>query len=261
MKAFINALFSAALLLVTIPTMQAMQPAKRAIKATKKQFSSWIHAMEEALTGETPANVVITQLNTPASKPLANDDETGFSRLPKDERNQIIFILSQIGISNNLLTTGQAINSLAQVNKELNALINDPKFYRNMSRNLATRFGVSNEEVAKALQTEQAKREWALQQHLRDLCFNEKNLHTNQIVVAFIQLMQKNVDLNFTYKNTDAPLMIAIYTNPDLASALIESGADLNVTDRDGNTPLMAAKLMENDELVKAIEKKLSETK
>src|SRR5690606_9312595 len=99
-------------------------------------------------------NIVIAQLNPPANKSLPHDEESGFLRLPKDERNQIIFILSQIGISNNLLTTGQAINSLAQVNKELNALINDPKFYRNISRNLALRFGVSNEEVAKALQTE-----------------------------------------------------------------------------------------------------------
>lgn len=261
MKSRINIFFSAILLLVTVPTMQAMKPVKSATRAAAKKVSHWKEAIENALTGATPTTVVITQLNTAPANPLSNPGESDFNRLPQHERRQIIFLLNQFGSSNNLSSIGQVINSLAQVNKELNALINNPKVYFDMSRNLARQLDVSNEEVAKALQTEQAKREWALQQNLVELCWNRNNLNELQIGSLLLQFINMGVDLNFTYKNTGTPLNIAIYANPDLALGLVEAGANLNITDSENNTPLMAAKLTGNNELAQAIEEKLNQKK
>ncbi len=251
MKRLINAFFSAILLLGAVSTIEAMLPGKRLVKSAKKKVSHWAEVIEQALSGEIPTTVAITQLNT------ISNDSSPFSELPKHERNQIIFSISQFGISNDLTTTGKAINNLAQVNKELNTLINDPVIYFNISRDLANRFSCSNEEVARALQTEQAKRELFIQQELFDLCMNKNKLNEIEMTSSLLQLINNGVDLNFIYKNGDFPLMLAIYVNPVLAPALIELGAKLNIIDKENNTPLKAAQLTGNNDLVKLIESKL----
>lgn len=261
MKAGINAIFSAILLLVAVPTIQAMKPVERIINSTKKQLSSLANAVQRVITGETPTNVVITQLNTPPTNPLSDPNGSDFYNLPPHERQLIIFLLSQFGSSNNLSSIGQAIRGLAQVNTELNTLINDPEFYRNMSKGLVYRFGVSDEEVATALQTKEAKRVLEYQQYLRNLCSNKNKLNVIQTITAFRQLMKNNVDLNFTYKDRGFPLLIAIMDNPTLAFLILDAGVNVSQRNEYGNRALNAAKHRGDDELIRVIQEKLNQKK
>lgn len=251
MKSRISILFATIALVSTVSHVSAMRPVKTLTRATKKQLRSWVNAIDSALTGEIPATVAVTQLNSIPNDPFP------FQNLPKEIQNQIILNLNLFGLSEDLTTTGKAINNLAQVNKQLNNLINEPAFYRRSSRSLADRFNTSNEKVANALQTEAAKRELALQKELYDLCSKEQKIEPGMILRTLVNLKNQGVDFNFTDRAGDTPLTRAIYLNPDLAPALIEIGADLNATDGDGNTPLNVAIATENDELIKLIKHKL----
>lgn len=267
MKSRNSIFFSGILLLTTLSHVHAMQP-KKMIKAAKKKVSGWVDTVGQALTGEIPTQVAIVQLNNaPNNKDslhTTSSDTTSYDTSPfpfykllPEIRRQIIFFMTQFGISNNLTTAGKAINNLAQVNKELNLLINTPEYYFEISRSLAKRFDVSNEEVAKALQTEQAKKELFTQKNLFDLCLNGKKFTEIANASFFLQLINQGADLNFVYENGDTPLMVAIYTNPTIAIALVETDADPTITNGENKTPLMAAKEMGNDQLIKAIEDKL----
>jgi hypothetical protein len=200
-------------------------------------------------------------LNTPPTNPLSDPNGSDFYNLPQHERQLIIFLLSQFGSSNNLSSIGQAISGLAQVNTELNTLINNPEFYRNMSKSLAHRFGVSDEEVATALQTKEAKRVLEYQEYLRNLCSNTNKLNKTQMITAFRQLMKNNVDLNFIYKDTSFPLLIAIMYNPTLAFLILDAGADVSQRNERGNRALNAAKFRGDDELIRIIQQKLNPKK
>src|SRR5436190_13889225 len=77
--------------------------------------------------------------------------------LPKEIQDLIIGLIITGTTSNDLTQAGQAINSLAQVNKELNQLINNPKYSASLIKNLAVQFDATEESVCKALQTLSAK--------------------------------------------------------------------------------------------------------
>lgn len=144
-----------------------------------------------------------------------------FTSLPKDMQNNIIQLLSIYATATSLESAAFTINSLAQVNKELNELINEPQFCLKIIKHLAIKFKCSDQEVAEALQTQEAKRRLKIQNQLFNTFFPEAEPHAYSIFFSktkphetrpeFIpnisQLMDirnsnDDFDYNFTYKTT-----------------------------------------------------------
>lgn len=124
-----------------------------------------------------------------------------FELLPKEIQQTIIFLLSKRTNATTLKDAAHAINSLAQVNKQLNDLINDPVFCLQIIKRLAQQFDCSDETAAAALQTQEAKNRLALQKKLKKL-FTAEKFDKN----SFDQLYKehnKYVDLNFTYRSSE----------------------------------------------------------
>src|SRR6266404_2029377 len=93
-----------------------------------------------------------------------------FTSLPKDMQHHIIHLLSLYTTADSLETAAFTINALAQVNHELNGLINNPLFCLEIIKNCAKKFNLSEQAVAKTLKTKEAKRREKLQDKLYQLC-------------------------------------------------------------------------------------------
>ncbi len=125
-----------------------------------------------------------------------------------------------------LKSAANAINSLANINGQLNRLINNPAFCLQLIKRLAQQFNCSDETAAEALQTTEAQKRLAIQKEFETLfsqsdyfethTYKEKDaLKTEQIQTLyefnaeeFKELYNKYidyVDLNFTYKNFKQP--------------------------------------------------------
>jgi len=131
-----------------------------------------------------------------------------FSELPQDMQNKIIELASLYSTAESIDIAAQTINSLAQVNKELNQKINDPKFCLQLIKHLSEKFSLSNEVVTKKLQTQEAKRRLALQKQLYDACTFE--IDFEPIKNAYYN----GADLEFTYEMpplAPTPLLLFIY--------------------------------------------------
>ncbi len=80
-----------------------------------------------------------------------------FSELPKELQNNIIKLIIAGTTSKTLEDAASAINALAQVNQEFNALINDPQFSRELIEKLSQEFTNGDAlQVCNALQTKGA---------------------------------------------------------------------------------------------------------
>jgi hypothetical protein len=156
-----------------------------------------------------------------------------FTTLPKDIQHEIIALLLAGATATSLKEAAFTINSLAQINHQLNELINDPKFCLSIIKNLAETFNCSDEEAAKALQTQEAKRRLKLQESLK------KSLERGRYPA---DLPSGDIDLNFTYSGLDeyggeimTPLMIAIVKNNYYMIQLLPTlGANLNMIGTEG---------------------------
>ena len=69
-------------------------------------------------------------------------------------------------------------------------------------------------------------------------------------------LVKEGSDVNATDKNKNTPLHYAAgYGRVDLVELLVEGGASVTLVNNDGKSPLDVAKLNDQDDVVKALEK------
>src|SRR5690349_23118534 len=88
---------------------------------------------------------------------------SSFNNLPKEIQNIILSYVYMGANAKSVKEAGQAINSLAQVNNELNQFINDPQFCLQTIKHLAKKFNCTDETAALALNTTEAKRRLGIQ--------------------------------------------------------------------------------------------------
>ncbi len=251
MKSRINIFFSAVLFLATLTTLQAMD------LPGAKRIGRWVTRAGQMLTGTRSTANAGSQLTV-------TNDPNPFEQLTKADQGQIILLLSIYGTAQSLEAAAQTINSLAQVNRGLNQLINDPGFCSELTKYLAHKFNTTNEKVWSALQTQCAKETLTFQSELRKdlryLCMKAKEMSPDVVVRSLRRLLNYGADLNYVYKNEGPALIIAIYYGSyDLARALIESGANPLATDTEGKSALEIAKEFTTDNgLIFAIEQAIA---
>jgi hypothetical protein len=198
-------------------------------------------AMEESELGE--LNIYISEVL------LGHKSHRSWilEKFPRDVQNQIIGLLSINDTTNSLNVCAQITNSLAQVNKELNAIINEPYFCLRLIKHLAQRFNSSDFTVADRLKTKEARRRILLQRQLKDMCYESSRGRTSDEYCNKIQpLLEQGVDLEFTY-TTDrflntfiTPLMLAsINQKLPLIECLLQKGSNINQITNDGKTTLI----------------------
>jgi len=251
MKSRVNIFLSAVLLSTTLSTIQSMD-----LPGTMRA-ARWVTRTGQMLLGNRPIANAQSQLT------ISNDPDP-FTQLKKGDQAQIITLLSLYGVAQSLENAAKMINSLAQVNKGLNQLINDPSFCRDLTKYLAYQFNSSNEKVWSAMQTECAKRnlllQAELQKDLHHLCINAKRFNPMVIVQSLKKLLDRGADLNYVYENEGPALIIALYYgSEDLACALIESGANPLATDVQGKSALeIAVERSQNEYLIQFIKQAIA---
>jgi hypothetical protein len=177
--------------------------------------------------------------------------------LPPEMSEKIIQLVSLNTATTSLEEAAFTINSLAQVNKELNELINDPKFCLKIIKSLAKKFNCSDQEAAKALKTKEAKRRLGLQEHLRLVV----SVLVIQLEIGDIEnnikaFIEAGVDLNFTYRTDSGRtllIMAAMYNNCPMIQMLLKNGAHINKANLRGHTALMVAVYVNNTDAVQCL--------
>jgi ankyrin repeat protein len=71
--------------------------------------------------------------------------------------------------------------------------------------------------------------------------------------IVFIKNYKGNINRPLDKEGWTALMLAAVYSKPDVANALIASGADLNAAARDGKTVLMVASLYGQADMVKIL--------
>lgn len=89
---------------------------------------------------------------------FVSDNPFNLSGLPKDIQAEIINLLAVSTTAKSLENVARTINALAQVNKELNTLINDRDFSSQIINSLSQKFGRSPRDVSLMLQTQGARK-------------------------------------------------------------------------------------------------------
>jgi hypothetical protein len=220
-------LFYALLLLTTIFSNHSMEPMEqpKSEEPTWNDYTAYVGAI---LLGD-------AELITDESSPL--------SQLSLEMRSKIVSFLLTGKNTNNLQTCAKTINALAQVNKDLNELINDPHFCLQLIKRLAQRFNCSDFTAVAALKTKEARRRLLLQTKLYLIC--SEYLHT----ITCNDLPQ-DIDLEFTYDEMSfefqflhaflTPLMMAsIRQNIPTMLCLLQKGSKVNQKTNGGKTTLI----------------------
>ena len=202
-----------------------------------------------AYSMEQPKKVTSTPVEVIANILLgAEEFKPNKLSLPPEDQYIISNLLFTNINANTLMSAAKAINALAQVNNELNKLINDSVFCLQLIKYLAEKFNCSDETVAMALQTYESQNRLKIQKLLEKLLckklFNEKTIN------SFYKKYKNYVDLNFTYqtygdsdfKNT--PLFCVAKTSNNNSAAKIKwllnsNAVDVNCANKFGLTPLM----------------------
>jgi hypothetical protein len=242
---------------------------------TKKQLLKSMQTVIEIAVGNMPQQIIATQKKQTDMQPTitttdiqptitttdiqptittndaANNEPFNLTGLPKDMQNKITALAIMGANAESLQAAAFTIDSLAQVNQELNTLINDPKQCLAIIKSLAKRFDVADMVACKALNTKRAKIQQNLQQELYELCI-DTDIPRNKLIKKLAHLISKNADMNFTYHETQStPLIMAIYGNPALALLLLDTlGIDPKLPNKEGTTPLSAAQAEGNKDLI-----------
>ena len=194
-----------------------------------------------------------------------------FITLPPEMQDRIIQLLSLNTTASTFKEAAFTINSLAQVNHELNELINDPQCCLKLIKSLAKKFNCSHEKVCQTLQTKEAKRLWEVQSILYDLLvttFDEsgffplpKPLHIKGFNIEL--LCNLGADLEFIYDGPIeevTPLMLASINEVESynISSLLAKGANINTTNKNGKTALMLAAQSRNFDAINRLCKSIT---
>lgn len=185
----------------------------------ENRYQQFKKTIRNILRGREQADVLLPQqLNEP------NEPQPSFqlfTNLPKDIQHYIINLLILYNTTKSMKEAAFIINSLAQVNKELNATINDDKFCLQLIKYLAKKFNVSDQEVATSLQTQEAKQRMQLQNDLYQLC---TSFSPEELPHSLSLLIELGVDLEFTYQifggGILTPLHIACTVNNGILKQL-----------------------------------------
>jgi hypothetical protein len=226
----------------------------------------------------------ITPLHTFLQEPTPF---TEFSGLPQDIQDEITGLIIMGATSNNLKEAGLAINTLAQVNKELNEKLNDPKYSLQLIKHFAEKFYCPEEEVCIALSTQAAK------EHLKYLVVNKKgesgctplihnvitmkNHNKNKKINQIELLLQSPyIIINAQDDRGNTALFTTIYwlkiyiLNPYqtteslipalkyIAQLLLIHGADPEIANKRGWTPLSLAQQIGDQELIQMIQEAIA---
>ncbi len=206
--------FIALLLFATTFNTYSMEP----------QPSKWAAVVGDVILG-TANMTILSQPNEPFE----------FTVLPLEMQYQIIQLLASNETASSLQEAAKTINFLAQVNHELNELINDPNFCLQLIKRLAQRFSCSEQEVAEVLQTKEAKQRLEIQKQFLTLCQRE-NFNKEEFDLLYEKYKQY-IDLNFTFiifnpnqeKNEITLLIQAALNNNCLAiQTILKYGANIN---------------------------------
>jgi hypothetical protein len=229
MKKIINALkqITFPLLLMTLNIVSMDEPPKKTSQTPK--FKTWLVAVGEIVTGNAPMSLL--------SAPQQQIDPFSFTNLLPEIQTTIITILLEGRNAKTLAEAAKSISSLAQVNHDLNELINNPAFCLQIIKSLSKRFNYSNFDVCAVLQIKQAKMQCDIQQQLFDLCIEPQ---PNEQL--FTILLFNGADRSFTYMHKGTivtPLMFACLNNSQMVRYLIASGVDVNQSNSNGLTALM----------------------
>ncbi len=164
-------------------------------------------------------------------------DLTHFTDLPPEILTRIIYLLHENAAAQSLEDVAKNINTLVLVNTDLNALINHPSFCLSLIKYLSQKFNRSDQEIAEALQTQEAKGRLKLQRKFYNLLC-EDNTSSMQILKQELeQLLIDGADVNFTYSadygEPGEMLLERIYIErtrykSDLIQWLIQHGANQN---------------------------------
>jgi hypothetical protein len=176
-----------------------------------------------------------------------------------------LLFLKKNNAASTLETAANAINSLANVNKQLSTLINNPTFCLTLIKRLALRFDCSHETATIVLQTQEAKNRLKIQKKF-EILFSQSSYIAPLIgltkpmlydfsIKKFQKLYDKYkdyVDLDFTYRNFKEPfyddkdtLLInsAMYPSPyktdKIASLLKTHKVNINYQNAEQDTALI----------------------
>ena len=175
-------------------------------------------------------------------------DPFPFTQLPEETQTIIIQLLASYCITKSLKESTYIINALAQTNKRLNKLINNPTFSSKIIKHLGQQFNCSDETAAIMLQTKAAKQSLLFQDKLKQICQEMiVDGENNNVFKRLEQLDQEGINFTFTYhwdKENEglSPLMYAAkYGNKFLVSYLLKKNINVNQTNFTGNTALSYA--------------------
>jgi hypothetical protein len=177
-----------------------------------------------------------------------------FTQLPNDVQNQIIGLLMMGENCKTMVEAASIINSLAQVNKQLNELVNDYEFSVQLVKYLADKFNSTEEEVCLALHT-QAAMDYLNQFKLLDDIVDHKINHLTQETIQQLYAIDLNFRLHSIGEHFEnglffpsvagggTILMYAYHFNiPELQNALLNApNITINLPNKEGRTALMVA--------------------
>lgn len=173
-----------------------------------------------------------------------------FLELPQDVQKIIIALLAENSAATSLQAAAQTINSLAQTDKYLHQLINDPQFCLKLIKHLAETFDCSDEIAAKALQTQEAKHRLNMQKQFETLFlkkdFGQTEFDEFNLLYATYKKHNIFIDLNFTYGNDENKQTLLLISSTFERSSKIRmqcllatNAVDVNYPNIYGFPPLM----------------------
>lgn len=206
--------------------------------------SGWIQVVAATLVGAISLKTFLSYIH---SHDMHSRELFDFASLPTDMQLVIIDLVTRNIGATTLKEVAYTINSLVQVNKELNELLNTSEYCLQIIKRLSERFHCADATAAKALHIKAAKKRLELQIYLDDAHISRGLFHMTE---EFLDLLiKKGIDLDFTfihYEDEDretplTPLLLCVALgNYELATLLIERGANINNSQNIwGITPLM----------------------
>lgn len=200
LRNFITHSFITLFLNITFTTINCMEPIEKTTHKKKSHMKRLTTRIGNVLLGKNKEKLLFPE----------------FADLPKDLQDYILTLLTINSSAETLKEATTTINALARVNKELNNLINSPKFCLEIINHLSDKFSLPTVTVATALGTQGA------QKYIAQNFFNpdsDKNGNTllmsavSQLNESLVKMIIKNKKVNLNTQNRDGntALHLALY--------------------------------------------------
>lgn len=168
----------------------------------------------------TASNIILGR-QIEQNNPIVYD--LSLSGFPADIQRTIMNHLTTISETNSLTDVAKALRALTQVNKEFNALINNPIFFSTLMKRYAKIFKKTDSDICNIIKTQAAKTRLAIQASFEnDICINPDADNSR-----FQTLVNSGFDPYFTNHNNDTPAEICIRNyNVNGLKMLLDFGVD-----------------------------------